>query len=104
MGNFISCDVIIEDGVFISENSSIGHDSKLYKGVIILPMCAVSGCVVLGEYSFIGMNACIKQGIEIGKFSMVSMGGVVAYDVKDFEFVVGNPARVSCKNSKQRIF
>ena len=42
----------------------------------------------------IGANVTIGPGIQIGEYSMIGMGAVVTRDVKPFELVYGNPARL----------
>jgi acetyltransferase EpsM len=46
------------------------------------------------EGSHIGINACIKQNITVGKWSVVGAGAVVVKDVPDNVVVVGNPGRI----------
>jgi len=45
------------------------------------------------ENSWIGVGACVKQGISIGSGVMVGAGSVVVSDIPDNMTVVGNPAR-----------
>lgn len=46
------------------------------------------------EGASIGANATILPGIRLGRYCMVGAGSVVTKDVKPFELVAGNPARV----------
>jgi UDP-2-acetamido-3-amino-2,3-dideoxy-glucuronate N-acetyltransferase len=41
----------------------------------------------------IGANATVLCGLEIGRFAFVAAGAVVTKTVKDYELVMGNPAR-----------
>jgi UDP-2-acetamido-3-amino-2,3-dideoxy-glucuronate N-acetyltransferase len=41
----------------------------------------------------IGANATIVCGVEIGCYAMIGAGAVVTKNVKDFELLVGNPAK-----------
>ncbi len=45
------------------------------------------------EGASLGANATILAGITVGKYAMVGAGAVVTKDVKDFELVIGCPAR-----------
>ena len=56
------------------------------------------GNVKVGSYSYIGANCTIKQNINIGKNATVGAGAMVTKDVKDFDTVVGQPAK-SIKNN-----
>ena len=50
--------------------------------------------VSIGEYTFIGPNATITLGVNIGKHCIVGGGAVVDKDVEDYTFVGGVPAKV----------
>jgi len=60
--------------------------------------------VKIGDYCFIGPNSVIKNGITIGKHSVIGALSFVNKDVKDYSIVAGNPAkvigRVEIKNNK----
>jgi acetyltransferase-like isoleucine patch superfamily enzyme len=47
----------------------------------------------LGKGVTVGANATIGPGLNLGEFSMVGMGSVVAADVAPYSLVFGNPAR-----------
>lgn len=102
----------IEEGVMIAANTFISVKTHLHENVLIQPMAAIyhevevgrnsvvssfvamGGNTCLGETSFIGLNASVKQGIKIGNGTVVGMGSVVIKDVPDKTLVVGNPALV----------
>jgi acetyltransferase-like isoleucine patch superfamily enzyme len=50
--------------------------------------------VKLGNKSWIGFNAAILKGVEIGQNSVVGACSVVTKRVPDFAVVAGNPAKV----------
>ena len=66
----------LEEGVMIGSNAFISVKTHLQENVLIQPL-----------------NACVKQGVNIGDGSVVGMGSVVIKDVDDRVMVVGNPAR-----------
>ena len=49
--------------------------------------------VKIGDGTFVGANAVIKQGIRVGKNAMIGAGAVVVKDVPDNLTVVGVPAK-----------
>ncbi|SHI15129.1 acyltransferase [Desulfofustis glycolicus] len=49
--------------------------------------------VIIRDFAWIGWNARIMPGIEIGEGSIVSMGAVVTKDVPSRAIVLGNPAQ-----------
>ena len=83
--------VEIENLVFVGPNVAFTNDtrprSKIYH--------PVPERTRILEGASIGANATILAGITIGKYAMVGAGSVVTKDVKDFELVVGCPARHS---------
>ena len=52
------------------------------------------GTIIIHDNSFIGENAIILPGIEIGPNSIIGAGSVVTKTVSPNSVVVGNPARV----------
>lgn len=49
---------------------------------------------VIGHDVWIGRNALIKQGINIGTGAVIGMGSVVTKDVPPFAIYAGNPAKL----------
>jgi len=49
--------------------------------------------VRIGTGAWVGVGACVRQGIRIGAGAMVGAGAVVVRDVAAGTTVVGNPAR-----------
>ena len=52
------------------------------------------GNVNIGNDVWIGQNATILSGINIGHGAVIATNAVVTKDVKDYEVVAGNPAKV----------
>ena len=48
----------------------------------------------IGRWCFIGAQAIILPGVEIGDHSIVGAGSVVVHDVPPHSLVLGNPARI----------
>jgi sugar O-acyltransferase (sialic acid O-acetyltransferase NeuD family) len=95
-GNFIARNVSINPLASISNycilntGCIVEHECVINQGVHVAP---VAGNVTVGENTFIGANAVIKQGITIGKNVVIGAGSVVLKDVLDHKIVVGNPAK-----------
>ncbi len=49
--------------------------------------------MTIGDRTYIGMNATVKQRLSIGEDVMIGMGSVVISNVKSGVSVFGNPAR-----------
>ena len=83
----IEKDAVISEGVSILTHQDVG-DRALKKYYI-----RKTGAVTIGEGSFVGANATILCGVEIGKFSVVAAGAVVVNNVSDYTVVGGVPAK-----------
>ena len=63
--------------------------------------------VSIGNNTFIGANAVVLMGVDIGKCCVVGAGAVVTKDISDFTVVAGVPAKpigkVKIKNNKTEI-
>ena len=81
--------VDISDRVFIGPNAAFTNDlrprSRVYHDEPVR--------TTVGEGASIGANATIIAGAHLGRYAMVGAGAVVTKPVKDFELVVGNPAK-----------
>ena len=82
--------ITIEDDVQIAGNVSLlSNNHDLYDRQILL--CKP---IVIRKGAWIGANAVVLAGVEIGKHAVVGAGSVVTKDIPDYSVVVGNPAKV----------
>lgn len=56
--------------------------------------------VVIKDRVWIGMRVIILPGVTIGEGAVIGAGSIVTKDVKPYDIVAGNPARV-IKNRKE---
>lgn len=49
---------------------------------------------IIGNDVWIGLNAIIKRGINVGNGAVIAAGAVVTKDVPDYAIVGGNPAKI----------
>lgn len=74
---------------------TLGHDPRS-------PLFAdCGGAVLIGDRAWIGYRAIILPGVSIGEGAVVGAGSVVTRDVKPFQIVAGNPARVIGQRPRQ---
>lgn len=94
----ISCgssgNTIIEDYVKLDALVHIGHDAYLSKNVEITACSVIGGFDWLGCHTYVGLNATVRNRIDLGNYSVVGMGSTVTKSVEAGITVVGNPARV----------
>jgi acetyltransferase-like isoleucine patch superfamily enzyme len=82
----------IEDGVVLARGASVLlHDSAL-NNVLGEPL--KFGAVVLRTRCYVGANATVLCGVEIGAGAIVGAGSVVTRDVPAGAVAYGNPARL----------
>ena len=103
-GCFVSCNVVIEDHVFVQPQVNVGHDDHLKTGCILSGMANLGGKVTVGKYSYVGLSAAIKQGVSIGDYSVVGMYSAVYKDIPDRMIAMGNPARPMKRNEEYNVF
>lgn len=92
-GVILTTGITIEDFVIINLLSSIGHDVVLKSFSSIMPHCSISGNVKIGERSFIGTQATILQGLNIGDDVVIGAGAVITKDVDQNSVMIGVPGR-----------
>ena len=103
-GCSISCNVTIEDYVFIQPLAVIGHDVFLSYGCLISSFVVVSGYTKVGAFTFIGISTALKEKVSIGDYSIIGMGSVVYRDIPDEVIALGNPAKVRMRNIDRKVF
>lgn len=110
----IGQNVVIAPDVILGNNVKVQNNVSIYTGVtceddvflgpsmvftnVINPRSAINR---RGQYAkttvrhgaTIGANATIVCGHDIGRFAFVGAGAVVTKNIKDYELVIGNPAR-----------
>ena len=83
----------IGDGVILNTGCSIDHDCVLDECVHVSPGARLAGTVSVGQLSWIGIGASVKQSIHIGCNVRVGAGAAVVSDIGDDTTVVGVPAK-----------
>ncbi len=66
----------------------------LKRPVHIAPASAIAGNTKIGKQAFIGLNATVIQGLNIGVDVIIGAGTVVVKDVVKNSTMVGNPAKI----------
>nr|WP_294168565.1 NeuD/PglB/VioB family sugar acetyltransferase [Clostridium sp.]MDY2630708.1 NeuD/PglB/VioB family sugar acetyltransferase [Clostridium sp.] len=76
-GAIVNVDCFIGKGCILNINSVIDHDSIIGKGVHISSGAVVRSMVKIGELSTIKARACITEGKNIEKESIIESGSII---------------------------
>ncbi|KMO44816.1 hypothetical protein VQ03_01345 [Methylobacterium tarhaniae] len=92
-GAIVGVGAVLAEACLVNTGASIDHDGRLDAGVCVGPGARLAGTVLCEADVFVGLNACILQGLRIGRGAVVGAGAVVTRDVPAGQTVVGCPAR-----------
>ena len=93
-GTIITSDVIINEGVLVNLNCTIGHDVIIGKYTELSPGVHLSGHVNVGDFSILGTGAVVIPNIKIGNNVIIAAGAVVTKDVPNNVLVAGVPGKI----------
>lgn len=96
-GTVINSDTTIRDSVIINTAATVDHDCLIHSGVHIAPGCHLCGGVTVGKESFLGAGTIIIPGITVGAHAVIGAGSVVVNDVPDHAVAKGVPCTVQGK-------
>lgn len=98
-GIFLGPNVVVQAGacigshVSIRAGANIGHDVIVGDFCYIGPNSTLCGRSTMYTGSHLGPNACVADGVELGKYSVVGICSAVTKHVPEDYLVFGVPAR-----------
>jgi len=92
-GAVVNAGAFVGLGGILNTSCSIDHDCVLGESVHISPGVRLAGGVQVGDLSWVGIGASVRQLICIGRHAMVGAGSVVVSDIPDDVTVAGVPAK-----------
>jgi len=92
-GVVVNADSKIGFGSILNTGCSIDHDCFIDNSVHVSPGVRLAGGVKVGECSWIGIGAVVRQLITIGAYSVVGAGAAVVKNIPESATVVGVPAQ-----------
>ena len=78
----------------VNTHASVDHECELGHGVHIAPGATLTGCVKVGDYSFIGSGAVVLPRVKIGSNAIIGAGSVVTKDIPSGVTAYGSPAKI----------
>ncbi len=80
-------------GCMLMANTHLGHDCRVGNNVVMVNCASAAGHVEIGDRALISGLAGIHQFTRIGKFAMISGGGMVNQDIIPYVTAQGDRAR-----------
>jgi sugar O-acyltransferase (sialic acid O-acetyltransferase NeuD family) len=93
--------VTVASHVWLGAGGVIGSNAIIAEYAMISARVVLGGSAQVGSTAYIGAGACVRQRVTIGEKALIGLGSVVIADVPAGTTVVGNPARVLVRTSKQ---
>ena len=93
-GTIVQVGAAVGRHAILNTGCAIDHDCELGDFVHISPRTTLCGQVSIGDLSWIGAGAVVKQCVRIGRGCIIGAGAVVLRDVPDGAMALGNPARI----------
>lgn len=91
--------VKIGSNVTLWSGNHIGHDAVIEDHCFISSHVVVSGHVRVGSYSFVGVNATLRNGISIAPRTLIGAGAVIMKDTIPKGVYLAPRAELFAKNS-----
>ncbi|MGM9506551.1 DapH/DapD/GlmU-related protein [Larkinella sp. GY13] len=85
------------DRIEIHEHATVAQEAYLCTGTHAFDEPArnlITAPIVIGAHAFIGARAFVMPGVTVGAQAIVGACSVVTKDVRPFDIVAGNPARI----------
>lgn len=83
----------IGNNVILWSGNHIGHHGVIEDNVFFTSHVVMSGHSHVKKGAFLGVNSTLRDGITIGKNSIVGMGSIVTKNIPDNETWIGSPAK-----------
>lgn len=93
--NVIQPYVTVGRNVIMWSGNHIGHHSRIADHCFIASHAVISGAVSVGEGSFVGVNATVRDGVTIGSRNVLGAGTLILSDTPDDAVFMGEATPIS---------
>lgn len=93
-GAILGAKAVIGEHCIVNTGSSLDHESCLSDFASLAPGVTTGGRVQIGECSAIGIGACLRHGVTVGRESVIGSASYVHEDLPDGIVAYGTPAGV----------
>ncbi|MGK0256074.1 MAG: sugar O-acyltransferase (sialic acid O-acetyltransferase NeuD family) [Arcobacteraceae bacterium] len=93
--NTIQPFVTIGNNVTLWSGNHIGHHSIIKDNCFITSQVVISGGCIIDEFTFIGVNATLRDHIKIGKSNVIGAGALILSDTEDKKVYMEKETEVS---------
>ena len=87
-------ETVVEDNVKIDNLVLVGHNSMIGSNTMIAGATVLCGGSCVGKNTWLSPQSSVLQHITVGAGVTVGMGAVVMKNIKDYDIVYGNPAKI----------
>jgi len=99
--NTIQPYVKIGENVTLWSGNHIGHDSVIEDHCFISSHVVVSGHCRIGAYSFLGVNATLRNSIRLAPETLLGAGAIIMSDTQEQGVYIPERARLFSKKSSE---
>lgn len=91
----------IGNNVVMWSGNHLGHHSQIEDHCFVASHAVISGRVVIGHHSFIGVNSTFKDGVKVAPRCVVGAGAIITRDTQEDEVFAPEPTGPSKVKSYQ---
>ena len=73
----------IGDTCILWSGNHLGHHSIIHNHCFVPSHVVTSGSVSVGEYSFLGVNATVRDNVRVGRENIIGAGSLILEDTED---------------------
>ena len=96
--NNIQFNTSVGNNVMMWAGNHIGHHGRIESHTFFTSHVVLSGHCTVKSYSWLGVNATIKDFTHIGEGSLIGMGASVTKDTEAWKLHIGSPAQAKGKS------